>query len=124
MSVINESYTTVKHAIQARYTPSYAADHGTGYCRLSNPLFKQLGINIGWILEIALNIDCNNKPHILCTAWPDSANILDDNHLCVDDTVIATIGSTYWAECVCEVLNLELQSVSPFGILLICISAL
>ena len=85
-------------------------DAGTGRCRLPVSLFTRWSLRTGWIMKLSITrsdgaIHCT----CFCTAWPDTFNALDDDTICVDDSVIISSGSDdrpLWFEGICHVLHI------------------
>jgi hypothetical protein len=82
--------------------PYASGDVGSGRCRLPRPMMLKRNIKIGSILVI----NVADKMSILCTAWPDTHELLEETSICVDDTVVYGAGSRIthpWTELECEV---------------------
>ena len=73
--------------IRASASPCYAqSDVGRARCRLSQQAFTTLGIRIGWIVKWQI-LGAGGRQE-LCTAWPNTSDcLLEDNHVCLDDSV-------------------------------------
>jgi hypothetical protein len=57
-----------------------------------------------------LVINVAGQANILCTAWPDTQEILDENSVCIDDTVVCEGSDRIahpWTELACEVLHFQ-----------------
>ena len=86
-------------------------DAGTGRCRLPVSLFTRWSLRTGWILKVSITrSDGTMHCTCFCTAWPDTFNALDDDTICVDDSVITSSGSNdkpVWFEGICQVLHIS-----------------
>eukprot|EP01041_Mallomonas_annulata_P004597 gene4597-9133_t len=93
------------HGIRTKSFPPYSSsDVGTGRCRLSPISFGQLNINMGCVLQISLSLQNNSNIMVICTAWNDTLELLDENTICIDDAVVSVLPSA-WIEGSCTVIN-------------------
>jgi hypothetical protein len=126
----------IYECINSKVYPDYIeTDKFSGRCRLPSSVFNELGVRIGWIVHVLLIINIkqlnnNNeilekdliKQEVICTAWPDTNNRLQDNTICIDDTVLVPLEDnnnnkkkliicnksksfTSWIDCKCEILK-------------------
>jgi hypothetical protein len=85
------------------FLPYSKKDKGTGRCRIHSKLFSQLGVKVGWVCHFQLQtIEGSCKYEVLCTVWPDMQNQLQDDMICLDDTVYRG-NKREWIEAKCTV---------------------
>ena len=103
MSYLSSEMVTAVRA--SACVPYEASDFGTGRCRMSRAAFQKLNVaKMGSILKLELTM-VEKRLIVLCTAWPDSSNFLDDDTICVDDSVLDVDCAKYfsWVEAECKV---------------------
>lgn len=107
------------HVVRSRaYPPYQTLDSGTGRCRMSEPCLQKLSIKLGWVVSFEIRLDLKeseeNITHgtatisVACTVWPDTHQELQENLICVDDTVRYTKPNHHenaWMSGVCKILE-------------------
>lgn len=73
-------------------TMVYEEDVGTARCRLTASLQKALGVGLQSIIVVRLWSQGHNEEErqffdVLCVAYPDSHQILDEEEICIDNSV-------------------------------------
>ena len=90
-----------------KHSPVYRSDYKTGRCRLRSRHFESLGIGLGWVLQ--LDVDVHLSPdtpglegsaerqrlEVLCTAWSDTMNALQEDVICMDFSSYFSTSSSY-----------------------------
>lgn len=106
----------ISSAINARYFPVYRADYGRARCRVSREAWskdsrvKELVIG-STVVNISLKLSPSEEELIIiCSLWPDSSNLLKDNEICLDSSVVLRTASSFqniealvWINCPCKV---------------------
>lgn len=82
------------------------SDVGCGRCRISKVLLQKLNITrLGTIITVQLSTESRQFTSV-CTVWPDTSNCLNDDIICIDDTVHAgdyQLDHAPWLEADCKV---------------------
>jgi len=62
-------------------------DIDTGFCRMPMALFDRFRADPGSVVHLIVILSETCSYEVLCTAWPHTRGLVDDNEICIDDVV-------------------------------------
>lgn len=90
----------------ASFVAYSSSDVGSSRCRMSRATLQMTGVlRMGSVVTLQLNVS-GKQFCVLCTAWPDTADQLDNDMICVDDSVYGddvSILPGSWIDAECKV---------------------